>query len=95
MRWPRILQSMQVKGENVIAKLLPSINFCFMQTEFLWYAEKKVWSILSWYVVGNWISQWGNDVFIWENKTFMRRPFLVKVCDFDTTTMMVYLKLIF
>jgi len=48
------------------------------QTEFVWFAEKKVWKALAWYVVGNWISQWRNDVAVWENKTFMRRPFLVK-----------------
>lgn len=47
-------------------------------TEFLWYAEKKVWRALAWYVVGNWISQWKNDVFIWEHKTYMRKPYFVK-----------------
>jgi len=47
-------------------------------TEFVWYCEKKVWRMMAWYVVGNWISQWRNDVAIWNNKTFMRRPFLVK-----------------
>ncbi len=25
------------------------------------------------------ISQWQNDINIWENKTFVRKPFLVKV----------------
>jgi cholesterol 7-dehydrogenase len=42
------------------------------------WAEKKVPRFLSWYVTGNWISQWYNDVTIWENKVFLRKPLLVK-----------------
>ena len=29
-------------------------------------------------VVGNWVSQWANDLLVWENKMFSRRPVLVK-----------------
>lgn len=33
---------------------------------------------LVWYIVGNWIAQYQNDIFIWENKKFLKSPFLVK-----------------
>jgi cholesterol 7-dehydrogenase len=33
---------------------------------------------LVYYVVGNWISQWRNDLDIWENKVHLRKPLLVK-----------------
>eukprot|EP00026_Physarum_polycephalum_P009384 Phypoly_transcript_09506.p1 GENE.Phypoly_transcript_09506~~Phypoly_transcript_09506.p1 ORF type:complete len:423 (+),score=57.82 Phypoly_transcript_09506:66-1271(+) len=48
------------------------------KVEFLWYAEKKMWSPLVWYVVSNWITQWKNDIAIWENKIFRAKPLLVK-----------------
>jgi hypothetical protein len=31
-----------------------------------------------WYVVGNWIAQWKNDISIWENKVWQLKPILVK-----------------
>lgn len=49
--------------------------------------------VLVWYIVGNWIAQWQNDIFVWENKKviasishifiifanqFANRPVLVK-----------------
>jgi hypothetical protein len=34
--------------------------------------------ILVWYVVGNWIAQWKNDISIWENKVWQLKPILVK-----------------
>lgn len=30
------------------------------------------------YIVGQWLSQWRNDLFVWENKKFSRPPVLVK-----------------
>jgi len=38
--------------------------------EFSWCAEEKMPRLLVWYVVGNWISQWQNDIEIWENKDY-------------------------
>lgn len=34
--------------------------------------------ILVWYVIGNWIAQWKNDIAIWENKVWTLKPLLVK-----------------
>ncbi len=45
--------------------------------QFRWYADKKVPRLLVSYVVGSWISQWRNDISIWENKYWKERPKLV------------------
>ena len=39
-----------------------------LKTCFRWYADARMPRLLSWYIVGNWIAQWQNDIFIWENK---------------------------
>jgi len=65
-------------GTIVLFQTHLPIDHLNSHTEIVWYAEKRVWKALAWYVVGNWISQWQNDINIWENKTFVRKPFLVK-----------------
>ncbi|MCH9683021.1 MAG: Rieske 2Fe-2S domain-containing protein [Deltaproteobacteria bacterium] len=47
------------------------------QVDFQWFADKATPRWLVWYVVGNWISQWRNDIAIWENKIHLRKPLLV------------------
>jgi len=41
-----------------------------LRTSFTWYASAKMPRMLVWYIVGNWIAQWQNDIFVWENKLF-------------------------
>lgn len=48
------------------------------QCEFRWFADPKIPRALVWYVVGNWVSQWGNDRQVWENKVFRPRAVLVR-----------------
>jgi len=48
------------------------------RVELEWFAERKIWKLLVWYVVGNWINQWKNDIAIWENKIHTRSPLLTK-----------------
>lgn len=48
------------------------------QVRFRWFAEPKVPRLLVSYVVGNWVSQWGEDIDIWENKVYLRKPMLVR-----------------
>ena len=48
------------------------------QVDFHWYADRKVPRLLVWYAVGSWISQWRNDVRIWEHKVFMGPPTLCR-----------------
>merc|ERR1719297_748312 len=49
-----------------------------LRTRFHWYASNKIPRLLVWYVVGNWISQWTNDIAIWENKILQSKPCLVR-----------------
>lgn len=33
--------------------------------EFKWFADKKIPRLMVSYVIGNWISQWRNDLSVW------------------------------
>ena len=48
------------------------------QVDFCWFVDRRVPRLLVWYVVGNWVSQWRNDVRIWEDKTFRAIPMLCR-----------------
>ncbi len=48
------------------------------QVRFTWYADKTMPRWLASYVVGNWVSQWQNDLEVWENKIHLPRPVLVQ-----------------
>ena len=48
------------------------------QVDFRWFADRRVPRLLIWYAVGNWVSQWRNDVRIWEDKVFRTRPMLCR-----------------
>jgi cholesterol 7-desaturase len=48
------------------------------RVRFRWFADRAVPRILVSYVIGNWISQWRQDISIWENKIFRERPQLVR-----------------
>ena len=48
------------------------------QVDFRWFADRNVPRLLVWYVIGNWISQWKQDLEIWENKIYRSRPMLCR-----------------
>jgi len=48
------------------------------QVDFRWFADRKIPRLLVSYVIGNWISQWRNDIEIWENKIYLPLPTLSK-----------------
>jgi cholesterol 7-dehydrogenase len=48
------------------------------QVDFHWFADPKVPRLVSSYVVGSWISQWKQDITIWENKVYLPRPNLMR-----------------
>ena len=48
------------------------------QVNFHWLADKKIPRLLVSYVIGNWVSQWRQDIDIWENKIYLNRPTLAK-----------------
>jgi cholesterol 7-dehydrogenase len=45
--------------------------------QFRWFADPGLPRLLVSYVVGNWVSQWRQDIAIWERKVYQRRPLLV------------------
>ena len=47
------------------------------RVRFRWFAEPRIPRALVAYVIGNWMSQWREDISIWENKIFLRKPMLV------------------
>jgi cholesterol 7-dehydrogenase len=47
------------------------------KVDFAWFAAPKIPRALVSYVVGSWISQWRNDIAIWENKIHRPKPLLV------------------
>jgi len=63
-------------GEMVLLQTHLPLEGALQQTQFRWYADPKIPRLLAWYVVGNWISQWRNDVLVWENKIFRPKPAL-------------------
>ena len=56
---------------------LPLQPLC-QRVQFRYYATPRVPAILAHYVAGNWTSQWSQDIRVWENKIFARKPALVK-----------------
>jgi len=48
------------------------------QVVFRWFADRRVPRPVVWYAVGNWVSQWRNDVRIWEDKVFRESPLLCR-----------------
>jgi cholesterol 7-dehydrogenase len=45
---------------------------------FRWWSEKRVPKLLASYVVGNWVTQWRQDVPIWERKLHRAKPMLTE-----------------
>jgi nitrite reductase/ring-hydroxylating ferredoxin subunit len=45
---------------------------------FRWWSERRVPKLLASYVVGNWVTQWRQDVPIWEKKIYQPRPLLME-----------------
>lgn len=50
------------------------------KVDFRWYAQPQIPRLLVSYVVGSWISNWREDIAIWENKVYQAKP---KLCRAD------------
>ena len=48
------------------------------QVDFRWFADRAMPRLLVWYVIGCWISQWKQDIEIWENKAYRSPPVLCR-----------------
>ena len=64
-----------VGGVEIVQTHLP-VAPLEQQVDFHWFADRKVPRILVRYIVGNWVSQWRQDILIWENKAFLPHPTL-------------------
>ena len=65
-------------GEILMMQTHTPLTPMALRVRFRWFAEKKIPRALVSYVVGNWVSQWREDIDIWENKIFRPRPQLVR-----------------
>ncbi len=52
----------------------PHNSLIRMNVSFSWFATSTMPRLLVFYIVGNWISQWQNDILIWENKKYILKP---------------------
>ena len=69
----------KIDGEIVMFHThLPVDNGRKLNVRFHWYYSKNISYLLVLYVVGQWISQWQNDIDIWQNKIFLKKPCLIK-----------------
>jgi cholesterol 7-dehydrogenase len=61
-------------GRAIVVMAHTPIDSLCMNVEFYAYAEKSVSRVMAWYLLGNWIAQWKNDISIWENKLYLHKP---------------------
>ena len=64
-------------GDIVMFQTHLPIAPMLQKVDFRWFAAAKVPRILVSYVIGNWVSQWRNDLAIWEHKIHRAKPLLV------------------
>jgi hypothetical protein len=65
-------------GSIVLFQLHTPLEPLRLETTFRWYADSTMPRLLVFYVVGMWLAQWRNDIFVWENKRFASKALLVK-----------------
>ena len=66
------------RGEIELWQTHLPIGALEQQVDYHWFADRRLPRWLVWYVVGNWISQWAQDIEIWENKSYVRNPRLCR-----------------
>jgi len=65
-------------GRVILFETHTPIEPMALKTEFSWWADRKINNLLVSYIVGQWYSQWANDLSIWENKIYRRPPLILK-----------------
>ncbi|NVB39676.1 Rieske 2Fe-2S domain-containing protein [Pseudenhygromyxa sp. WMMC2535] len=65
-------------GEIVMFQTHLPLSPMEQKVDFHWFADKSMPRLLVSYVIGNWVSQWANDIDIWENKIYLDKPILAK-----------------
>ncbi len=61
-------------GEVTMFQTHTPVESLRQRVTFRWFASRRVPRILTSYVVGNWISQWRQDVEVWKRKIYRKRP---------------------
>ena len=61
-------------GELAMFQTHTPVEALKQRVTFRWFAPRRVPRILVSYVIGNWISQWRQDVKIWQGKIYRRSP---------------------
>ena len=46
------------------------------RVRFRWFSDSKISRLQAGFIVGNWVSQWRQDIGIWERKVFRKNPLL-------------------
>jgi len=65
-------------GKIVVYQTHLPLEPMLQKVRFFYFADRSIPNLLVSYIVGSWISQWQNDISIWENKTCKIKPGLVK-----------------
>jgi len=66
------------RGRIVLCQTHLPVAPLIQEVNFRWFADRRLPRLLVWYVVGNWISQWRQDIQLWENKSYVDRPRLCR-----------------
>ncbi len=66
------------RGRVVMMHSHTPIGPLSQHVRFKWWSEKRVPKLLASYVVGEWVTQWRQDVPIWEDKIYHERPMLTE-----------------
>lgn len=65
------------RGKVVLYQFHTPMEPLTQRVRFRWFAEERVPDAFARFVVGHWISQWEQDLEIWETKSYRSRPALV------------------
>lgn len=65
------------KGRVVMFQSHTPVAPLELDVRFRWWSDKRVPRLLASYVVGNWVTQWRQDIPIWESKIYRDRPQLM------------------
>ena len=65
-------------GEIALYQTLLPVSPLEQQVDLRWFADRRLPRLLVWYIIGNWISQFVQDIEIWENKIHVPQPRLCR-----------------
>jgi cholesterol 7-dehydrogenase len=66
------------KGRVVMYQSHTPVGPLEQHVRFRWWSERRIPKLLASYIVGNWVTQWRQDVPIWEQKIYRPKPMLTE-----------------